>query len=144
MAPRYRPLLERILEKIEFAESGCWVWTGARSSGYGRVSVDGESRPAYRVLYELVVAPIPDGLCPDHLCGAKACVNPDHLDIVTPAENTRRAVAGKRASHCRRGHEFTPDNTVKVGPGRTCRICYTVSNRRAVKRYKALKKAVSS
>ena len=42
------------------------------------------------------VGSIPDGLHLDHLCRVPACVNPEHLEPVTLAENNRRAAAVKK------------------------------------------------
>jgi hypothetical protein len=47
------------------------------------------------VYYEHHVGPIPDGLVIDHLCRVHNCVNPEHLEPVTPAENTRRGHLAK-------------------------------------------------
>jgi hypothetical protein len=59
---------ERVLAKIVEVPSGCWEWQGARQpEGYGRVRRYGETRQAHRVVYELLVGPIPDGLTLDHL-----------------------------------------------------------------------------
>lgn len=63
------------------------------AAGYGRVQHDGVPTPAYRVVYELAVGPIPAGLVLDHLCRVIACVNPAHLEPVTHAENVRRGAA---------------------------------------------------
>lgn len=77
----------------------CWPWTAYRDSkGYGHVSVNGATRPAHRVAYELLVRPIPDGLTIDHLCLNTGCVNPAHMEPVTASENSRRANAARRAS----------------------------------------------
>lgn len=69
-------------------EQGCWIWQRPLSpKGYG-VKWDGKSRRhAHRVIYEREVGPIPVGMHLHHLCGNKACVNPDHLQPVTNGEH---------------------------------------------------------
>jgi hypothetical protein len=66
---------------------GCWIWTGpVSSSGYGRLGAE----YVHRLSYVQAKGPIPDGLQIDHLCFEKLCINPDHLEAVTQAENLRR------------------------------------------------------
>ena len=72
----------------------CHVWTGSLSVGYGR---EKGSRLAYRSAWERVNGPVPDGLHLDHLCRVRACVNPDHLEPVTHAENMRRSSISRAA-----------------------------------------------
>lgn len=62
-------------------------------NGYGR-RYGGPGRSpvlVHRYAYELLVAPIPEGMTIDHLCLVKQCVNPQHMEVVTRGENTRRA-----------------------------------------------------
>lgn len=105
--------------------SGCWLWEGAvHTNGYGNFYVDGKYRRAHRVSYEMHKGQIPDGLVIDHLCRNTFCVNPDHLEPVTHGENVRRGENRNRdKTHCKWGHEFTPDNTLMRKGGRACRKC---------------------
>lgn len=81
---------------------------------------------AHRVAYELTRGPIPAGMEIDHLCRVRSCVNPDHLEAVTRGENLRRG-RGKTGAqtHCKRGHELTPENTYRYvnRRGYVCRHC---------------------
>ncbi len=87
---RWPEFRERVLAKIAMA-SGCWLWTGVRTTeGYGQVWRDGRMRMAHREVYELLRGPIDHGLVLDHLCRTPACVNPDHVEPVTQAENVQR------------------------------------------------------
>jgi HNH endonuclease len=123
----------RLRSKIRVDDHGCWIWTGrVGTSGYGLCHVRVEGRPrtavAHRRAYELFVGPIPAGLHLDHLCRTPLCVNPGHLEPVTPQENNRRSnspsARNARATHCVHGHPFDDDNT-RISPdgARRCRRC---------------------
>lgn len=122
-------LLDRLSDKFLVGD-GCWPWIASRDQkGYGMFRVGGRKGlavRAHRVLYELMVEPIPDGLQIDHLCRNPQCVRPDHLEPVTGAENVRRGIsAGNRdRSTCKRGHPFDEANTYWHPRGqRCCRAC---------------------
>lgn len=91
-------LTARFWRRIQALENGCWEWTGTRNEkGYGLVQIrGGRNRRVHRVIYELLIGPIPTPLIPDHVCTNPWCANPLHLEPVTVAENTRRGYAARR------------------------------------------------
>lgn len=123
---------------------GCWLWTGTTTpKGYGRFWNGSETVYAYRFAYRQFVGPIPAGLQIDHLCRNPACVNPSHLEPVTAQENLRRGTGfpaiNALKTHCKHGHEFTPENTyviLETGQ-RRCRACNARIRARAQARKRA-------
>ena len=120
------PLTQYILDRLDVDPGGCWRWTGTMNQGYGR-SNQGEKPYAHRMVYELLVGPIPEDLQLDHLCRNTICCNPDHLEPVTPITNRRRGVSGglfwRMKSHCPADHEYTEANTYLYRGRRNCRAC---------------------
>lgn len=120
--------MERFVDKIDVLDNGCWQWLGSLvSSGYGMFSVGSTNFYAHRFSYLLYNGELTKPLHIDHLCRNRGCVNPEHLELVTMKENILRGegtgARNARKTHCKRGHEFTPDNIRYEGKGKVCRTC---------------------
>lgn len=133
---------DKFWAKVDMNPHHCWEWQGStRGNGYGQVAFGAAGKPghkvmyAHRVAYVLTKGDIPAGLVVDHLCRNRACVNPEHLELVTLAENTKRAVPfwpSRRPTHCKHGHGLTEENAgVRQNGERWCRVCQRGRNARA-------------
>lgn len=119
-------------------ESACLTWSGARSKGgYGQKRVEGRVLYVHRLAWEEAYGPIPDGLFVLHRCDNPPCYEPTHLFLGTNADNMADRDAKRRQwnaakTHCKHGHEFTPENTAIIGPRkqRRCRECHRNYNRK--------------
>ena len=112
--PKPRPMEERFWEKVSpEPNTGCWLWTGSTSGGYGRLMETEERRlvAAHRFSYELHFGD-PGDLQVCHHCDTPACVNPQHFFLGTQSDNVQDCLRKGRAyiggapqrTHCRRGH----------------------------------------
>jgi hypothetical protein len=127
---------ERFWEKVD-ASGSCWLWTAAKmQAGYGVFGVT-HARVvlAHRFAWEWLVGPIPQGLELDHLCRVPQCVNPDHLEPVTPRVNKLRGQSPSalhaRKTHCPQGHPYAGRNLYVAPSGqRGCRECNRANQRR--------------
>ncbi len=130
---------DRFWDRVD-ASGDCWEWTaGCFDTGYGAFAAqydDGyKPRGAHRVAWRLLVGPIPHDLTIDHLCRNRACVNPDHMELVTRGENSVRGYGptakNRRKTRCKRGHPFDEENTYITPQGwRQCRECHRAKMRR--------------
>lgn len=103
----------------------CMLWEGAtQSKGYGCVTDGhGSSVLIHRKVWEESRGPIPEGMTIDHLCRQKTCINPDHMEVVTRAENVRREHAAR--THCNANHPLSGENVrlYTRSNGLTYRVC---------------------
>ena len=72
----------------------CWAWRGtATPGGYGFFSRKRTTVYAHRLSYELHNGlRIPKGYYIMHTCDNRLCVNPNHLRLGSPRDNTRDAI----------------------------------------------------
>jgi len=79
--------------------TGCWLWFGAANKrGYGNINTGNGAFTycAHRYFYIKLVGEIAEGVTIDHLCKTTRCVNPDHMEVVSLAENSRRGGLGRK------------------------------------------------
>lgn len=131
---RFQVRKQEILDTVDRSNcKTCWIWPKRLDEdGYGQVGYMGKHQRVHRLFYLFLVGAIPDGLQIDHLCRNRACVNPAHLEIVPQKVNLLRGegicAKNARKTHCKRGHEFTTENTrfynsPKWGVLRVCKMC---------------------
>lgn len=115
------PQQARFWNNVQRQTAGCWLWTGyIQTRGYGQFSVKTKGRErrrvAHLILFEATHGPLPAGLFAHHRCEVKRCVNPSHLELLTPAQH---AAHHNNRTHCRFGHL-----RVRYPSGRSnCQIC---------------------
>jgi len=121
---------DRFIAKVRVTP-GCWLWTGAKqASGHG-VFRWGRLVMAHRYAYQAYLGSIPKGMVVRHKCDVAACVNPDHLELGTVADNNqdmmergRYVNAMRLKTHCPRRHPYNEENTyIRPDGRRKCRAC---------------------
>ena len=134
------------IDKCESDENGCTIWSGRTDRhGYGeiRLRIDGRRKHigAHRAAWMAECGEIEIGLVIDHLCRNRACINVEHMELVTMRENTLRSPLHGRgpswgrpqSSQCTHGHEYVPENThlYTGSDGYTRQVCIECRRRRS-------------
>jgi len=141
-----KPLLDH-WTRYKVNVDGCWIWNGPlNEKGYGILSRPYQGTTvASKGFYLRFKGSIAEGLQVDHLCRVRCCVNPDHLEAVTPGTNMDRGICSYTLrTLCRAGlHDITnPQNIrMRAKDHRTCRECWLEANRRGGAKYRARLKA---
>lgn len=131
-----------LMDRIQYdSQNHCWNWNGARNrQGYGRTTYKGHHIYAHRLSAILWLKFDPaSGLRVLHKCDNPSCFSPHHLFLGTLSDNTKDALKKGRivpfyrgVTHCKRGHEYTAENTYhytyRGQKRRRCRICKTLLN----------------
>lgn len=121
---------DRFWRHVRLQDSGCLLWIGNRSDGYGVFWLTHRhSVYAHRFLYQQTYGELAPEFDLHHRCGNRACVNLNHLQPLLHGEHTK--VEGKAIScyyasrtHCEYGHPYNEENTYhRPDGGRTCKTC---------------------
>lgn len=110
----------------------CWLWAkGLDKDGYGSFFFRRKNRRAHRVAWFAYRGDIPKGMVVNHICKIRNCVNPQHLELLTPRENSlkdslSRGAINARKTHCPKGHSYDRF----YGKQRSCSICDAAKKKR--------------
>lgn len=130
-----------IISELSIPEpnTGCWIWISLLDrKGYGRVWFNGKEQRAHRLSAHLYLdMKLDDEVQALHKCDNTWCVNPEHLFTGSNLDNIKDRISkgrGRRKRFCRRGHEYTVENSEIRFKGNTmyrkCRQCKNLLRRK--------------
>ena len=124
-------IITNLLERRIKTTNNCWEWTGYRNpEGYGRIRFRNKYIGVHRLIaYICLNFDLNSPLKVCHKCDNPPCFNPVHLFIGNDKDNAQdRSKKGRhppswRKTHCKNGHEYTPENSYFHNGTRYCRAC---------------------
>src|ERR1051326_2738701 len=97
----------------------CIIWKGGlRSPGYAGLRICGKTHSVHRVIYQILVGEIPQGMEIDHKCEEKLCYNPMHLELSDRSKNNLRG-----NPHSGQAHPKCPHGRCELDRRGYCRMC---------------------
>lgn len=92
--PKVKPIEERFWRHVVFptTEDSCWIWSGAKANGYGRINDRGQNVYAHRLSWEMHNKKLLREREIIHTCDNRFCVNPDHMLAGNRLENVHDAI----------------------------------------------------
>lgn len=122
-------------------DTACVEWTGAKTRGYGQLTIGNKHFMAHRLAFETAYGPIPPKLYVCHTCDNPLCIKVTHLFLGTQSDNMRDMRTKNRQYHpptiCKLGHAVDGITIRTHSIIRYCKTC----NRASCKRYRANHKA---
>jgi HNH endonuclease len=132
----------RFRTKYHVGSGECWLWDGPLDKdGYGTFYLRRTNRRAHRVAWWNANGPIPDGHVVNHKCRHRSCVNPQHLEVTTVAENVHRdsvspPALNARKTACKQGHPFDVSYLRNGRKYRSCSICEKDKHKRLAAKWR--------
>lgn len=118
--------LKRFMSKVHKTDS-CWFWmAGKNGNGYGYFWFENASVPAHRWIYCFFNGRLGYDIELHHKCQTPTCVNPDHLQPLTPSEHIKKhgmTFWQSNKTTCPNGHPYSGNNLYVCRKKRYCRIC---------------------